>query len=285
MALTKRQYTDGQTIITAANLNEIQDCIIDIEGSYVPKTRTVAGKALSSNITLSASDVGAVPTSRTVNSKALSSNITLAAADVGAVPVSRTVNSKALSSNITLNASDVGAVPTSRTVNSKALSSNITLAAGDIGYSSSTTYSASTVGKAISDLSSAINDFGSVPLAIGKGGTGATTESDARTNLQVTSGRGRVRTLTGNQTATLTFSGMAGGMLLVTGAYAGKMNAYLFGVASNGDILLQPIVQAATPTVTITGSNYTITIANGQYNAYVNALIWYSQTGFPNFVV
>lgn len=153
MALTKRQYTDGQTIITAANLNEIQDCIIDIEGSYVPKTRTVAGKALSSNITLSASDVGAVPTSRTVNSKALSSNITLAAADVGAVPVSRTVNSKALSSNITLNAADVGAVPTTRTVNSKALSSNITLAAGDIGYNSSTTYSSSTVGKAISDLS------------------------------------------------------------------------------------------------------------------------------------
>ena len=101
MALNKRQYIDGQTIITAANLNEIQDCIIAIEGAYVPKTRTVAGKALSSNITLAASDVGAVPTTRTVNSKALSSNITLSAADVGAVPVSRTVNSKALSSNIT----------------------------------------------------------------------------------------------------------------------------------------------------------------------------------------
>ena len=181
MALNKRQYTDGQTIITAANLNEIQDCIIAIEGNYVPKTRTVAGKALSSNITLAASDVGAVPTTRTINSKALSSNITLSAADVGAVPVSRTVNSKALSSNITLTAadvsavpttrtvnnkalssditlaaSDVGAVPTTRTVNSKALSSDITLTSGDIGYSSSTTYSSGTVGKAVSDLNDAV---------------------------------------------------------------------------------------------------------------------------------
>lgn len=51
---------------------------------YVPTSRTVNGKALSSNITLSASDVSAVPTSRTINGKALSSNITLSASDVSA---------------------------------------------------------------------------------------------------------------------------------------------------------------------------------------------------------
>ena len=61
--------------------------------------------------TPSASDVGAVPTSRTVNGKALTTNISLAAGDVGAVPTSRTVNGKALSSNVTLNASDVNAAP------------------------------------------------------------------------------------------------------------------------------------------------------------------------------
>lgn len=132
MALTKRTYVDGETIITAQNLNDIQDEVIAHESNKVPITRTVNSKALSSNITLSASDVGAVPTTRTVNSKALSSNITLSA-------------------------SDVGAVPTTRTVNSKALSSNITLTAGDIGYSSSTTYSASTVGKAIVDLTGSVN--------------------------------------------------------------------------------------------------------------------------------
>ena len=54
---------------------------------------------------------GKVPTSRTVNGKALSSNITLSAADVSAVPTSRTVNEKALSANISLSASDVGALP------------------------------------------------------------------------------------------------------------------------------------------------------------------------------
>lgn len=54
----------------------------------VDESRTVNGKALSSNITLSASDVGAVPTSRTVNGKTLSSDISLTASDVSAVPTS-----------------------------------------------------------------------------------------------------------------------------------------------------------------------------------------------------
>lgn len=72
--------------------------------------------------TPSAADVGAVPTSRTVNGKALSSNITLNASDVGA----RT-------NNWTPTASEVGAVPTSRTVNGKPLSSNISLTADDVG--------------------------------------------------------------------------------------------------------------------------------------------------------
>lgn len=132
MALVKRTYVDGETIITAQNLNDIQDEIISHANTFVPKTRTINSKALDANITLTASDLSAVPTTRTVNSKALSSNITLTAADVGAVP-------------------------TTRTVNSKALSSNITLTSGDIGYNSSTTYSSGSVGKEVSDLNGAIN--------------------------------------------------------------------------------------------------------------------------------
>lgn len=132
MALVKRTYVDGETIITAQNLNDIQDEIISHANTFVPKTRTINSKALDANITLTASDLGAVPTTRTVNSKALSSNITLTAADVSAVP-------------------------TTRTVNSKALSSNITLTSGDIGYSSSTTYTSGTIGAAVSDLNGAIN--------------------------------------------------------------------------------------------------------------------------------
>ena len=135
-----------------------------------------------------AGDAGAVPTTRKVNGKALSSDITLTATDVGAptgsvhedatnayiqfegfpansvvrrldliyqksnnkprmhvfkrdgtdlsidfVPATRKVNNKALSGDITLNAGDVGAVPTSRTVNNKALTGNISLTASDVG--------------------------------------------------------------------------------------------------------------------------------------------------------
>ena len=54
------------------------------EGLSVTEDGTVSAE------TPSAADVGAVPTSRTVNGKALSSNITLTAADVGAGPGKRT---------------------------------------------------------------------------------------------------------------------------------------------------------------------------------------------------
>ncbi|HPU18197.1 MAG TPA: hypothetical protein PLZ27_05975, partial [Bacillota bacterium] len=55
----------------------------------VPDTRKVNGKALSSDITLGAADIGAVPTTRKVNNKALSQDITLSASDVGAIPASQ----------------------------------------------------------------------------------------------------------------------------------------------------------------------------------------------------
>lgn len=61
---------------------------------YVPKTRKVNGKALSGDITLSASDVSALPSNTTHVS--------------GDVPTSRKVNGKALTGDITLTASDLG---------------------------------------------------------------------------------------------------------------------------------------------------------------------------------
>lgn len=82
MALTKRTYVDGETIITAQNLNDIQDEIISHGNTLVPKTRTVNNKALTGNITLTASDVSAVPTGRKVNNKALSSDVTINASDI-----------------------------------------------------------------------------------------------------------------------------------------------------------------------------------------------------------
>lgn len=76
---------------------------------------------------VTAAQAGAVPVGRTVNGKALSSNITLTASDVGARP-----------NTWTPSATDVGAVPTGRTVNGKALSSNISLSASDVGARPST---------------------------------------------------------------------------------------------------------------------------------------------------
>lgn len=57
---------------------------VDLSG-YVPTSRTINGQALSADITLSASDVGAVPTTRTINSKALSADVTLTAADLATI--------------------------------------------------------------------------------------------------------------------------------------------------------------------------------------------------------
>ena len=95
---------------------------------------TTASTAAAGNHTHTAANVGAVPTSRTVNGKALSTDITLSASDVGARP-----------SSWTPSVSDVGAVPTSRTVNGKALSANITLAASDVGAAPASHTSDSTV--------------------------------------------------------------------------------------------------------------------------------------------
>ncbi len=82
---------------------------------------------MSTDISLSSSDVGAVPTTRTVNNKALSTDISLTASDVGAVPTSRTVNGKPLSENITLTYSDVGAVSDTTTINGQPLEGNVVI--------------------------------------------------------------------------------------------------------------------------------------------------------------
>lgn len=225
----------GENYVSNSEMDELYEALNDIRTSTVPNTRKINNKALSSDISLTAADVGAlssngtaavaarvasnltiklnngavegtnlfvyngsagktinispstisaVPTSRTVNGKALSADITLSAADVGAlatngtaasaskvnnnlviklnsgstegtnlftfngsgaktinitpsaisaVPTSRTINSKALTGNITLSAADVSAVPTTRKVNNKALSADISLTAADVG--------------------------------------------------------------------------------------------------------------------------------------------------------
>lgn len=88
-------------------------------------------------ITLSASDVGAVPTTRTVAGHALSTNVTLVKGDVGLGNVDNTSDANKPVSTATKAALD-DKVPTTRKVNGKALSTDITLTASDVGALAST---------------------------------------------------------------------------------------------------------------------------------------------------
>ena len=114
----------------------------------VPKIRTINKKELSSDITLSYSDVGAASNEQgnkadsaiqgiRGNGTAIlpdSSNIVnVTPENIEAVPITRTINGKSLSSNITITAADIEAVPKTRTINQKALSNDILLSATDVG--------------------------------------------------------------------------------------------------------------------------------------------------------
>ena len=75
-----------------------------IADTYVPNTRTVNGKALSSNVTLDKTDIGL---SNVANVLQYSVDNKPTPADIGAVPTTRTVNGYALNTDIIISASDV----------------------------------------------------------------------------------------------------------------------------------------------------------------------------------
>lgn len=101
--------------LSGSSTNPVQNKVINSAlAGYVPTSRTVNGKALSGNISLTASDVGAATSSNLTSHTGNKSNPHgVTAAQAGAVPTSRTVNGKALSANISLTASDVGAAASS----------------------------------------------------------------------------------------------------------------------------------------------------------------------------
>jgi len=74
---------DGTAAVGSETTWAKGDHVHPTDTSRVPETRTVNGKALSSDVTLDYSDVGAVPTSREINGYALTSDITLDADDIG----------------------------------------------------------------------------------------------------------------------------------------------------------------------------------------------------------
>lgn len=59
----------GQVSTNTNNITTLQGQMTGLLADYVPKSRTINGKALSSNITLTASDVGALPSTTPIPSK------------------------------------------------------------------------------------------------------------------------------------------------------------------------------------------------------------------------
>ncbi|QAU04284.1 tail fiber protein [Vibrio phage 2 TSL-2019] len=105
-----------------------QKAVTDQLNAKVPTSRTINGKPLSSNISLSAANVGAYTKSETdtrLNGKFDKSYISQGTGNNSLYVMSQ----KAVTDNLNKR------VPTSRTVNGKALSSNITLTASDVGLS------------------------------------------------------------------------------------------------------------------------------------------------------
>jgi hypothetical protein len=93
---------------------------------------------------------GYVPTSRTVNSKALTSNISLTASDVGALGASDTASmlskyARKYSPVFTGTPTVPGYVPTSRSVNGHTLTGNIAVTAADVGLGNVTNESKATM--------------------------------------------------------------------------------------------------------------------------------------------
>ena len=122
--LTKTINGTTSDVVTVLNLRRdlnIPDAVdISYDSTNKKIIKTVNGTP-ADVVTVATLTSGLVPTTRKVNNKALSADITLSASDVSAVPTTRKVNNKELSSDITLTASDVGAVSTVSTTHNGCL--------------------------------------------------------------------------------------------------------------------------------------------------------------------
>ena len=133
-------------------------------------------------VNVTPSNIGAVPNTRKVNNKALSADITLTPSDIGAaassygnhVPTTQTANNKVFLRNDnswqTVTPANIGAVPTTRKVNNKTLSADITLSYSDVGAANER-------------HNHSAYEISSGTLPIERGGTNASTSTQALENL------------------------------------------------------------------------------------------------------
>jgi len=102
--------TTGQ-VLTRGTTGVSWQALPPVASDVLPKgvTGTTGAAGISTNYARedhvhqlpTAAEIGAVPSARTINSKALSENITLSASDVDVVPTDRTIAGLSLSENIT----------------------------------------------------------------------------------------------------------------------------------------------------------------------------------------
>lgn len=97
--------TDTSSLKT--DMTAVKSAVTTLQNTYVPNTRKVNGKALNANITLTASDVGALPSTTKIPTK--TSDLDNDSGFITSAPVT-SVNSK--TGAVTLGAGDVGALPT-----------------------------------------------------------------------------------------------------------------------------------------------------------------------------
>ncbi|MGX8929116.1 phage tail protein [Proteus mirabilis] len=121
----------------STGLSQVQKSVDEANtnaNSRVPNTRKVNNKPLSTDITLTAGDVGAATPAQVNEAKTAASNAQTAANNAnnnanGRVPSTRKVNNKPLSADITLTAGDVGAATPAQVNEAKAAASNAQTAA------------------------------------------------------------------------------------------------------------------------------------------------------------
>lgn len=131
--------------LSSSSTNPVQNKVINSAlNGKVPTSRTVNGKALSANITLSASDVGADASGSAAD--ALTNANSYTDEKVGVVADDLSEHTGRTDNPHGVTASQIGAVPTTRKVNNKSLSSNITLSASDVGADASGTASSAVSG-------------------------------------------------------------------------------------------------------------------------------------------
>lgn len=232
----------SENCISNSEIDELYEALNDIRTSTVPNTRKINNKDLSSDISLTAADVGALSSNGTaavaarvasnlmiklnngavegtnlfVYNGSAEKTINISPSTISAVPTSRTVNDKALSANISLTASDVSAVSTSAT-DTQVLSSSLTvrgtataedswkylgvtryitdaaksysirMGINSDGSANFLLYDNSNSSTSVNMLSLGLEETSfKKPVNLESGGTGATTASEARTKLGIT---------------------------------------------------------------------------------------------------